>query len=498
MLPHLHYAHNILFFLYYLTPYIFGTSHAIYIITVTAKILIIQEDDRMRSLRLFFICCIFMAAFLPEASHACTTFCLDTHDELVIGRNFDFFIPDALIIVNKRNVSKTASVPLDGAGGEPVSWNSKYGSVTFNLMGREFSYEGMNEAGLVVIDIGIGQTEYPAPDARPVIVASQWVQYQLDTAATVADVIASDAEIRIRHNDPWKFHFFICDSLGNCAAIDFIDGVMVVHQTAQGTMPAKVLAKNPYATDLECWENAEIQVDMSSSARCCSTADYSAQRFCTAAEMLEDYDPETSGPATDYTFTILSKLTWVVPNMWSIAYDVQHRRISFHTLNNKDIRYVDMSSFDFSCQTPVRVLDIQEDLSGNVADDFIDYTYELNRTLIGKTIPPMYPYPDEVLDAIAHYPETTECAGACALDIKHKKIQYAKLFKPRKVGLEITGGEDFDMYSRIDLGPLTWKKKSFNRKKNRLKVEAIVPVGLRPGTVPIWVGSCFGEIEVVP
>ena len=103
-----------------------------------------------------------------------------------------------------------------------------------------------------------------------------------------------------------------------------------------------------------------------------------------------------------------------------------------------------------------------------------------------------------MLDALAHYPETTECVGACALDIKHKKIQYAKLFKPRKVVLKITGGEDFDMYSRIDLGPLTWKKKSFNRKKNRLKVEAIVPAGLRPGTVPIWVGSCFGEIEVVP
>ena len=416
----------------------------------------IQKEDRMQYQRPFFLCCIFIALSLPQSGHACRTFCLDTHDELVIGRNFDFFIPDALIIVNKRNVSKTAGVPLDGAGGEPVSWTSKYGSVTFNLMGREFSYEGMNEAGLVVIDIGIGQTEYPAPDARPVIVANQWVQYQLDTAATVADVIASDAEIRIRNSDPWKFHFFICDSLGNCAAIDFIDGVMVVHQTSQGTMPAKVLAKNPYATDLECWENRQILVsDMSSSAR-----------FCTAAEMLEDYDPETSGFATDYTFTILSQLTWVVPTMWSIAYDVQHRRISFHTNKNRDIRYMDMSSFDFSCQTPVKVLDIQEDCRAMLLTDFIDYTYELNRTLIGKTIPPMYPYPDEWLDAIAYYPETTECADACTLDMEHKKIQYAKLSKDKKVVLKITGDEDFDMYSQGDLGPLTWMKESFNVKKN--------------------------------
>ena len=74
--------------------------------------------------------------------------------------------------------------------------------------------------------------------------------------------------------------------------------------------------------------------------------------------------------------------------------------------------------------------------------------------------------PDEVMDAFAHYPETTECVGACALDIEHKKIQYAKLLKYKKVVLKITGDEDFDMYSPDDLGPLTWKKKSFNRKKN--------------------------------
>ena len=107
--------------------------------------------------------------------------------------------------------------------------------------------------------------------------------------------------------------------------------------------------------------------------------------------------------------------------------------------------------------------------------------------------------PDEaLLDAHAQYPETTECAGACALDIEHKKIQYAKLSKDKKVVLKITGDEDFDMYAQGDLGPLTWMKESFNRKKNRLKVKAIVPAGLRPGTVPIWVGNCFGEIEVLP
>jgi len=438
--------------------------------------------------RLFLLCSIFIAAFLPQSSHACTTFCLDTPDELVVGKNFDWVFGDALIVVNKRNVSKTAYL---WTGEHPAVWTSKYGSVTVNLLGREFPLEGMNEAGLVVSATALRQTEYPAPDAHPAITDEQWIQYQLDTAATVADVIASDAVLRISNTHPPPLHFFICDSQGHCASIEFLDGVMVVHQTAQETMPVKVLANSPYSTDLEYWENKELQVDMPSSAA----------RFCTAAEMLEDYDPETSGPAVDYTFNILSNVSFLsnvsqgALTQWSIAFDIPNRRISFQTRDNGDIRYVDMSSFDFSCQTPVRVLDIKEDLSGNVAGEFTDYTYELNRSLLGKT---RKDTPDEVLDALAAYPDTTECEGACELYIEHRKIQYAKLSKDRKVVLKITGDDDFDMYSRIDPGPLTWRKAFFNRKKNRLKVQAIVPAGLRPGIVPILVGDCFGQIEIVP
>jgi penicillin V acylase-like amidase (Ntn superfamily) len=434
----------------------------------------------MKYQRLFLLCCIFMASLFASSSNACTTFCLDTHDDLVVGKNFDWVFGDALIVVNKRNVTKTA---YPWTGEQPAAWTSKYGSVTVNFLGREFPFNGMNEAGLFVGGMNLSQTEYPALDSRPAMIALQWIQYQLDTAATVAEVISSDLEIRII-NYQTGAHFFVCDSQGNCASIEYLDGVLVVHQTAQETMPVKVQANTVYAEDLDYWEKKELPPDRA----------WSTGRFFTAAQMLEDYDSATSGPAIDYTFTILSNLRWFVPTQWSIAYDVQHRRISFHTRDNGDIRYFDMSSFDFSCNTPVKVLDIQAELSGNVADDFIDYTYELNRDLIARTVDA----PEEALDALAHYPETTECVDACALDIEHKKIRYAKLSKAKKVVLKITGDEDFDIYSQIHPGPLAWSKKFFNRKKNRLKVRAIVPAGLRPGTVPIWVGNCFGEIEVLP
>ena len=85
---------------------------------------------------------------------------------------------------------------------------------------------------------------------------------------------------------------------------------------------------------------------------------------------------------------------------------------------------------------------------------------------------------------------------ACEMTVMHKKIRAEKLTRPRKVVLRIIGGEGFDLYGQIDLGPLTWKKVKFNRKKNRLKIVAIIPAGLEPGTIPISVGDCRGEVVI--
>jgi len=90
-----------------------------------------------------------------------------------------------------------------------------------------------------------------------------------------------------------------------------------------------------------------------------------------------------------------------------------------------------------------------------------------------------------------------DASPECLLEIKHKKIRSKKLVKDRKVVMKITGSESFDIHGRIDLGPLTWQKSSFMRRKNLLKIKAIVPAGLEPGIIPIWVDDCYGEIEIV-
>ena len=89
------------------------------------------------------------------------------------------------------------------------------------------------------------------------------------------------------------------------------------------------------------------------------------------------------------------------------------------------------------------------------------------------------------------------CRFPCELFIKYKEIRAEKLTKDRKWVFTVTGEEDFDLFGLIDLGPITWEKVKFSKKKNMLKIKAIVPAGLAPGSYPVSVGECSGEIVVI-
>jgi choloylglycine hydrolase len=65
----------------------------------------------------------------------------------------DGIVGDGTIIVNKRNVSKTALLYSDATGCQPVKWTSKYGSITFNQNGREFPFSGINEDVQFLVEI---------------------------------------------------------------------------------------------------------------------------------------------------------------------------------------------------------------------------------------------------------------------------------------------------------------------------------------------------------
>lgn len=363
----------------------------------------------MKRFSLLFVLCALFVCFACQTGQACTSFSFDQNGRPIFGKNYDWHLERGLVIINKRGVSKTALEDRTKDFGPFARWTSKYGSLTFNQYGRELPAGGMNEAGLVVEDMSLRATQYPAPDSRPALGVLQWIQYQLDVHSAVDQVIASDAQLRIHPDGGSGIHFLIADRKGACAVIEFLNGTMVCH--TQETLPVKALANSTYARSMTYlkWHTGF------GGDRFIPHSSQSLDRFVRAADMLKNHDPKSESSPIDYAFDILENVanpsaSW--GTKWSIVYDVKNLRVYFRTFTNDRIRHVDLQSFDFACQAPVKVLDIDVDESGDVTHLFQIYTQQMNLDLIRHSFQETYflrDIPDDVLEELSRYPESARC-----------------------------------------------------------------------------------------
>src|SRR6476661_8567911 len=157
----------------------------------------------------------FLLCIVAKITLACTTFVIDKDGHIIFGRNYDWISGAGIVHTNQRGLFKTS---LKGNDGGTISWVSKFGSITFNQYGKEFPTGGMNENGLVVELMWLDGARYPEKDARPALGVLQWIQYQLDNAATTEEVISSDALLRIESKSV-PLHYLVADASGTVASI---------------------------------------------------------------------------------------------------------------------------------------------------------------------------------------------------------------------------------------------------------------------------------------
>ncbi len=335
----------------------------------------------------------------PTATDACTAFLLEHDDDLVFGRNYDWHADPGLVLVNKRNVTKTANT-----ADRPARWTSRYGSVTFNQYGREFPLGGMNETGLVIATLWLEETQHRAPDSTPGLSSLQWVQYQLDNFGTIAEVIASDSLVRIIPGSGASVHYLVADATGAAATVEFIAGCPVYHTGAD--LPWPVLTNNTCAGSIESLRETEpfggsgrIETDFGSLAR-----------YARAALYLGRYDPDAATPAEDYAFAMLGAVGSGMFTKWSIVYDIPGRIIRFRTRRNQALRRIDAEAFDYSGAAPVLMLDVNARGEGDVTASFTEYTFAANHSLLRdafRDTPFLRDTPDAAIEQLARYPETT-------------------------------------------------------------------------------------------
>ncbi len=344
---------------------------------------------------------IVLAAWMTIPTDACTCFFLSHDGAKAVGKNYDWMMSDGLVIVNKRHLRK----PFDIVPTEDTAyWTSTYGSVTFNQYGRNLPQGGMNEAGLVIEILWLNGTEYPPEDERRALGAGQWIQYQLDTAGSVDEVIASFDSLRIQAQV--QTHFFVADEHGETASIEFLQGRLVCHRGE--SMPARTLTNSTYE---ESETYLRTHQDWGGEAPL-PESNSSLDRFVRATTLVRDYEPTENNTPTDYTFEVLKRVAQENDTQWSIVYDLNHLQIHFLTSESRKIKLLDLKELDFSCSTEVKIVDIDLNTGGNIRPQMSRYTREANRDLIGRSYGGtsfLSSLPEDVLDRIASYPDHSNC-----------------------------------------------------------------------------------------
>jgi choloylglycine hydrolase len=331
---------------------------------------------------------VLVALLLSIPASACTTFCLRDSGRIVFGKNYDWSVGDGLLIVNKRGVSRKADADAEGDP-KPASWVSKYGSVSFNQYGRDFPSGGINEKGLTIELMWLEGSRYPAADARPGVDVLQWIQYHLDNHATVAEVLQSDRSLRVV--GPVPIHYLVADRQGQVATVEFLNGRMVAH--TGGKLPVAALANDPYAESLSS-EKMEGR-----------------SRFARAAQRVRGFKAKGTDPV-NYAFETLDQVAQPGYTQWSIVYEVDRGRVHFRTRDRRKVRSLDLKDVDFSCSTPVQVLDLDADAAGDVARRLVPYTRDINRELVTAAFRKtsfLAETPKAEIERVARYPESAVC-----------------------------------------------------------------------------------------
>ncbi|MDM7917387.1 MAG: hypothetical protein QUU85_19290, partial [Candidatus Eisenbacteria bacterium] len=113
-------------------------------------------------------------------------------------------------------------------------------------------------------------------------------------------------------------------------------------------------------------------------------------------------------------FRLLDDVSQKARTQWSIVYDPVTLAIQFRTKESRGVKTILLADLDFSCSSPVRILDVNEKGSGDLRDRWTDYSLDANRQLIGRSYAKtafLQQVPAEALDRLAAMPDRFPCGA---------------------------------------------------------------------------------------
>ena len=267
-----------------------------------------------------------ISIFIYQISIACSAFYYNGENK-ILAKNFDWGFGQGYLIKNIRGQQKYS---YGFRGNNVAGWISKFGSITFNQNGKEFPYGGINEKGLVVEQLWLGNTEYQENNNKT-ISELEWIQYQLDNYENVDEVIKNINSLTIKPIA--RIHYFLADKNGVSAVIDFVNGDVKIDRKQD---------KFQVITN-ETSEDSKKYYDFSKDINPNSRSHF--DRYCILRNNLN-----VENLSISESFKKLNLVKEDEPNYksyWSIVYDINKLEFYFKSVDNSEIKKVSLKDFSF-------------------------------------------------------------------------------------------------------------------------------------------------------
>lgn len=338
-------------------------------------------------------CGLVVCLAMAQEAFSCTTFSLNG----VVGKSYDWGQSEAHVIHNKAGLAKQSLV-VNPVGEKSQGWISRFSSLTFNQYGQEFPLGGMNEKGLVVEVMVLGESALPPADQRPTVNELQWIQYQLDNFESVAEAVNAEPGIRISKIYA-DVHYLMCDRSGECATFEY-----VANQPAGRAglvSPFAVLTNDTY---LKSKTYLGQFVGFGGTIPIPATAQSSLDRFAVAVggSFLQGADP------IGQALRLLEKVNVPGLTKFNIVYDQAKLAVSFRTSDHPALKTIEMAGLPSSCKQATLFTPIQLANGGNVTALMRSHTLSDNQVLVGNTLDKLG-LPLALQEKAWNYPRTTVC-----------------------------------------------------------------------------------------
>lgn len=320
---------------------------------------------------------------------ACTGISLRSSDgAAVVARTVEWALSDAqhnkIMIVPRNKIFKSKTP--DGFNGQ--QWTGQYGFVSMTAYDQPFGPDGMNEKGLYVGMYYLpGYASYntykPELSDRSMSVGD-FMQWMLSSFVTVEEVKRHINDIRvITVDDPnfggaaLPFHWKVADASGESIIIEIVDeGKIEIYDAFLGVITnsptydwhltnlRNYIKLSPTPSQPISVDNLDLTPLGAGSGLKGLPGDYTpTSRFVRAATLTATARPlVTADDAVFEAFRILDSfnipLGAVAPKVniakdiesatqITSASDLKNKRYYFHTMNNRQVRMIDLNTIDF-------------------------------------------------------------------------------------------------------------------------------------------------------